>query len=247
MGTVLTLRNVGFRYSDEGPWVLRDVNLSIPRGSCVGIIGRTGGGKSTLLDLFMVLLSPNEGEILIDGRPLDDSCRRAWQMNIAHVPQTIFLADTNVAENIAFSSPHRELDMHRIETAARRSQLAGFIEQATERYDTEVGERGVRLSGGQRQRIGIARALYKRAPVLVLDEATNALDMDTEDRVMQAIAESGQDVTMLIVSHRHSILRSCDNVYSLEPGGKLRNVKLSELEADTRPDETAVLADTAEL
>jgi ATP-binding cassette subfamily B protein len=178
---------VRFRYGEDGPWVLDDFNLTIRKSERVGFVGSTGSGKSTALDLLMGLLTPVDGEVLVDGEPVIGDRVRAWQRSIAHVPQSIFLADASLAENIAFGVPRAQIDMGRVRQAARQAQIADFIEGRRDEYDALVGERGIRLSGGQRQRIGIARALYKRASVLIFDEATSALDSATEQSVMDAI------------------------------------------------------------
>jgi ATP-binding cassette subfamily B protein len=209
---------VRFRYTSDGPWVLDGINLSIPKGTRVGFVGSTGSGKSTTLDLLMGLLMPTEGEILVDGRSISGNRLRAWQRSIAHVPQSIFLADTTLAENIAFGVPRAAIDLQRVQQAARQAQIAGFIESRPDGYDAFVGERGIRLSGGQRQRIGIARALYKQASVLVFDEATSALDDATEQSVMDAIEGLSRDLTILIVAHRLSTVECCDRLYRLEQG-----------------------------
>jgi len=209
---------VRFRYSPNGPWVLDGLSLRIPVGSRVGLVGTTGSGKSTALDLLMALMDPTEGQILVDGRPIVREVRRAWQRAIAHVPQSIFLADASVAQNIAFGVPIEQIDHARIREAARRAQIAEFIEDGAEGYRAMVGERGIRLSGGQRQRIGIARALYKEASVLVFDEATSALDGATEEAVMDAIEGLDRDLTILIVAHRLTTLKGCDTVVKLERG-----------------------------
>ena len=209
---------VRFRYSSAGPWVLDGINLSIPKGARVGFVGSTGSGKSTTVDLLMGLLMPTEGEILVDGQPISGKRLRAWQRSIAHVPQSIFLADITMAENIALGVPHDAIDMQRVQQAARQAQIASFIESRPEGYEAFVGERGIRLSGGQRQRIGIARALYKQASVLVFDEATSALDNDTEQSVMDAIEGLSRDLTVLIVAHRLSTVEHCDRLYRLEQG-----------------------------
>jgi len=215
----IELQGLHFRYSATTPWVLRGVNLRIPRGSRVGFIGATGSGKSTLIDILMGLLPPREGQLLIDGTPVFPDHVRGWQAHLAHVPQAIFLADISIAENIAFGVPPEQIDQERVRAAAKQAQIAEAIEGWTEGYDTLVGERGVRLSGGQRQRIGIARALYKRADVIVFDEATSALDNQTEGAVMQAIEGLHPDLTILIVAHRLTTLRSCDQIVELERGG----------------------------
>jgi ATP-binding cassette subfamily B protein len=208
----IELRDLGFRYSPTTPWVLRHLDLRIPRGSRVGFKGTTGSGKSTLIDVVMGLLEPTEGVLLVDGQPIDDGNRRAWQVRIAHVPQTIFLADTTIAENVAFGVPGGQVDMEKVREAARRAHIAADIESWPAGYATRVGERGVRLSGGQRQRIGIARALYKKASVIIFDEATSALDSDTEESVMRSIEGLGADLTLLIVAHRLSTLQGCDRI-----------------------------------
>ena len=164
----IEFRDVKFRYTSDGPWILDGLTLHIKRGARVGLVGGTGSGKSTTLDLLMGLLAPTSGEVLVDGVPIIGSRARSWQRTIAHVPQSIYLADTTIAGNIAFGIASEAIDMERVREAARRAQIAGFIEANPVGYRAFVGERGVRLSGGQRQRIGIARALYKRASVLVL-------------------------------------------------------------------------------
>jgi len=214
----ITFDRVGFRYAEDQPWVFRGINLTISKSSRVGFIGTTGSGKSTLLDVFMGLLSPSEGVLKIDKNAITVENRRAWQLHIAHVPQSIFLSDASVIENIAFGVPVDQIDFEKVRRVAEKAQIASTIEAWPERYDTVVGERGVRLSGGQRQRIGIARALYKEADVIVFDEATSALDSETEHAVMQAINSLGSDLTILIVAHRSTTLRECTQVVELESG-----------------------------
>lgn len=214
----VTVESVRFRYAKDTPWVLDNLDLTISKGARVGFVGRTGSGKSTLVDLLMGLLSPSEGRILVDGEPLLGSRIRAWQQSIAHVPQSIFLADTTLAENIAFGVRRKEIEWDRLRVAARQAQIADFIESGPQGYESIVGERGVRLSGGQRQRIGIARALYKRASVLVLDEATSALDNATEQSVIDAIEGLDRDLTILIIAHRLTTVRHCDSIIELEEG-----------------------------
>ena len=210
------MEGVRFRYSDDGPWVLNGIDLSIPKGSRVGFVGSTGSGKSTTLDLLMGLLDPTEGRVVVDGEPIGGDRLRAWQRAIAHVPQFIFLADTNWTENIAFGVDPKAIDQDRVREAARRAQIADFIESDPKGYDATIGERGVKLSGGQRQRIGIARALYKQASVLILDEATSALDNLTEQSVMDSIDTLDRDLTILIVAHRLTTVQRCDTIVELE-------------------------------
>jgi ATP-binding cassette subfamily B protein len=214
--TAITLKDIGFRYAPEGQWVLMNLNLEISKGSRVGFVGVTGSGKSTLLDIVMGLLTPTEGALLVDNTTVNPQNTRAWQAHISHVPQAIYLADTSIAENIAFGVPAETIDLQRVKQAAQQAQISQTIESWNEGYDTLVGERGVRLSGGQRQRIGIARALYKRANVIIFDEATSALDNETEAAVMQAVESLGRDVTILIIAHRVSTLRSCDLIVRLD-------------------------------
>ncbi|MBT7444026.1 MAG: ABC transporter ATP-binding protein [Methylococcales bacterium] len=215
----ITLNNLAFKYTENTPWVLQHgLNLSIPKGSRIGFIGATGSGKSTLLDIIMGLLQPTSGSMAIDGINITEQNHRGWQAHIAHVPQAIFLADTSIAENIAFSVPVEQIDHTRVLQAAQKAQIAQTIESWDEQYGTLVGERGVRLSGGQRQRIGIARALYKQADVIVFDEATSALDNDTERAVMEAIENLGDELTVIIVAHRLTTLKNCTQIVELEDG-----------------------------
>lgn len=220
---IIRLAGVCFRYHPAAPDVIRNMDLDIPRGGRVGFVGKTGSGKSTVIDLVLGLLRPTVGWVEVDGELLTEETRRAWQARISHVPQTIYLADLSIAENIAFGKPPGEIDHDRVRRAAEKAQITEFIEDLPAQYATLVGERGVRLSGGQRQRIGIARALYKQIDVLVLDEATSALDDATELSVMQAIEALGREITVLMIAHRTSTLRGCDEIVELE-GGEIRRV-----------------------
>ena len=214
----IRLEKVSFRYQPQLPLVLHQLDLTIPKGARVGFIGTTGSGKSTVMDLLMGLLQPSKGQILVDNTPLTGTARLAWQRNVAHVPQAIFLADASFAENIAFGVPAEQIDLARVRQAAQQAQIAEVIENSSDGYNDMVGERGVRLSGGQRQRIGIARALYKEAKVLVFDEATSALDSETEANVMQAIESLGRDLTIVLIAHRLTALQGCDIIYRLGRG-----------------------------
>jgi ATP-binding cassette subfamily B protein len=213
----LAFEGVGFRYP-EGRFSLAGVDLRIAAGEHVGIAGATGGGKSTLLDLLMGLLEPDEGTILVDGRPLDAVSRPAWQAGLAHVPQSIYLADDTIAANIAFPRQAEGMDPERLGAAVRAAQLESFVAGLPEGLETYVGERGVRLSGGQRQRIGIARALYRRPRLLILDEATSALDEATEAAVLAALQQLRGDLTLVTVAHRTTTLASCDRLIRVEGG-----------------------------
>lgn len=209
------LKNISFRYSEDSPWVLKELNLIINKGSKIGFMGTTGGGKSTLLDILMNLINPTVGQIFIDDNMLSSNNSRAWQAHIAHVPQAIFLSDSTIAENIAFGIPKNQINYNLVYEAAKKAQIADIIESWETKYNTIVGERGIKLSGGQRQRIGIARALYKKADVLIFDEATSALDNDTETEVMKAINKLDSHLTIIMVAHRLSTLTNCDFVYEI--------------------------------
>jgi ATP-binding cassette subfamily B protein len=214
----IALKNLRFRYGPSLPWALDGITLNIAAGSRVGFFGATGSGKSTLLDILMGLIFPTQGQLMIDDQVVTGENNRGWQAHIAHVPQTIYLADTSIAENIAFGIPVEEIDYDAVHFAAQGAQLSEVIESWPEKYDTQVGERGVRLSGGQRQRIGIARALYKNANVIILDEATSALDNDTESSVMAAIEGLDMNLTVIIVAHRLTTLKGCDQVIEMVKG-----------------------------
>jgi len=216
--TSIRFDSVSFRYSSGGPLVADGLNIVIPKGSRVGFVGITGSGKSTVIDLLMGLLTPIEGQLIVDDQPIIGSIVKKWQKNIAHVPQSIYLADTTLAENIAFGVPSNNINMERVKLAARQAQIAEFIEAKPNGYNALVGERGIRLSGGQRQRIGIARALYKQANVLVFDEATSALDNTTEQSVMNAIESLNRNLTILMIAHRISTIKSCDIIFEIERG-----------------------------
>lgn len=214
----IRLNDVGFRHDTVDAPVIRDLSLTIEKGTMVGLVGRTGSGKSTLVDLIMGLLTPGRGRITVDGETLSGTTIAAWQENIAHVPQTIFLLDASLAENIAFGVDPADIDFDKVRRAANQAQIADFIGTLADGYGTRVGENGVRLSGGQKQRIGIARALYKDAALLVLDEATSALDQETERAVMDAVKRLSSDLTIIVIAHRLSTLAACNKVVRLEDG-----------------------------
>ena len=214
----IEFQNICFAYLDDTGDILKSINLRIKKGSRIGVIGPTGSGKSTLIDILMGLIPPTKGHLLVDGTLITGSNLRNWQNKIAHVPQAIFLTDKTIAENIAFGVSKDEIDYERVKKAAELAQLTVTIEQWPNAYATLVGERGVRLSGGQRQRIGIARALYKQSEVIVLDEATSALDGATEAEVMSAVESLSKDLTLVIVAHRLSTLKNCDYILNLKDG-----------------------------
>ena len=215
----LELRDVSYAYPSAERGALNGLTLSIPALSTVGVVGGTGAGKTTAVDVILGLLRPQEGVVAVDGTPVTDDRLRAWQRSVGYVPQQIFLMDESVAANIAFGVPHKEIDMAAVERAARIAELHDFIlRDLPEGYATELGERGVRLSGGQRQRIGIARALYHDPDVLVLDEATSALDNLTERAVMDAVHNLGGKKTIIMIAHRLSTVQDCDIIFLLEHG-----------------------------
>ena len=213
----ILLRNISFSYSNQVK-IIKKLDLAISKGSRVGLIGKTGGGKSTLTDIIMGLLRPSEGSLEVDGVKINRENLRAWQKHISHVPQHIFLADCTIEENIAFGIPRESIDLERVKLAAAQAQLAESIQAWPLGYKTLIGERGVRLSGGQRQRLGIARALYKNGDVIIFDEATSALDSDTEKAVMSAIEDLNSELTIIMVAHRISTLKACDLIVELSDG-----------------------------
>ena len=214
----IRLNSVSFKYNPQAPSAIKDLSLSIPQGAKVGFIGETGSGKSTLIDIIMGLLLPTDGHLMVDEQKINAGNHQAWQKHIAHVPQTIFLSDASIAENIAIGIPRDKIDMPRVRLAAQRSRIADTIESWPMQYDAAVGERGVKLSGGQRQRIGIARALYKQADVIIFDEATSALDNETEQAVMHAIENLGNEVTVIMIAHRLTTLKNCTRIVELDNG-----------------------------
>jgi len=209
------------------------VDLRIPAGSITGFIGSNGSGKTTLLDLISGLLSPSSGTVEIDSVALDEHNCAAWQTTIAYVPQHIYLCDCSLAENVALGVPSRQIDRERLRVACRLACLQECIDSLANGYDTVLGERGAQLSGGQRQRLAIARALYRDASVLILDEATSAIDEDAEREILKALAGSGR--TMLIVAHRQSALRYCERIYELAAGQIVQPAVVSEASSNARP------------
>lgn len=225
----IVLDNISFSYSADAQPILQDLSLTIPKGSRIGFIGETGSGKSTLLDIIMGLLQPSNGALKIDGVVIDANSLRSWQKHVAHVPQSIFLADGTIAENIAFGLPPNQINEVRVRQAAEQAQIHDIIEKLPNGYQTMVGERGVRLSGGQRQRLGIARAIYKQADVIIFDEATSALDNDTEKAVMESIDQLSDGLTILIIAHRLTTLKNCSQIIELDKGSIKRIGKYNQL------------------
>jgi ATP-binding cassette, subfamily B, bacterial PglK len=214
----LELHNVSFKYPTAQASLFKNLSLTIARNTSVAFVGATGSGKTTVVDLLLGLLPPNEGEVRVDGHALTKDNLRAWQANLGYVPQSIFLSDGSIAQNIAFGIAEDKRDMKAVIKAATLANLHEFVGSLPEAYNTVVGERGVRLSGGQRQRIGIARALYHDPGVLILDEATSALDTVTEEAVFQAIKNVAGKKTVVMIAHRLSTVRDCDTIFVLEQG-----------------------------
>lgn len=215
----IVFQDLSYSYNGAKKPALIDLNFEIPIGSTIGLIGTTGAGKTTLVDVFLGLLRPKEGAIIVDGIRITEKELRAWQNNLGYVSQEIFLTDSSIAQNIALGIPPEQIDQEQVKSCARMAQVHDFIQnELPQQYETLVGERGVRLSGGQRQRIGIARALYRNPEILVLDEATSALDTATEESVMEAIDALSHQKTIIIIAHRLSTVKKCDQILLLERG-----------------------------
>ncbi len=222
LNSEISFKDVSFRYKDQLPNVINKVNFRIRKGDRIGIIGKTGGGKTTTLNILMGLLRPTNGQVFIDGNDLHDLCKpemiHCWMASVAHVPQDIYLTDSTIAENIALGIAKDDIDFFKLKTAARKAQLEGLIDDLPDGYSTFVGEQGVRLSGGQRQRIAIARAFYKDAQILIFDEATSALDLETEAALMQSIDSISFDITIIMIAHRIQSLSGCNHILRIEDG-----------------------------
>ncbi|WP_446010257.1 ABC transporter ATP-binding protein [Candidatus Electrothrix sp.] len=248
----IELTNIGFTYPGASQAAIHDLTLKIPANSTVGFVGSTGAGKTTLVDIIMALLPPDHGQLLVDGQPIFEgqktpastvdkvqrnsyNTQKQWQRALGYVPQQIFLADDSVSANIAFGVPAKEADQTAVKRAAKIAELHEFVTQELPKgYETTVGERGVRLSGGQRQRIGIARAMYHDPDVLILDEATSALDNITERAIMDAVHNLSRKKTIILIAHRLSTVKKCDQIYLLEHGRLLAQGTYSELLAESQ-------------
>lgn len=215
----VAFKDISFSYPGADHPVIERMSLTIKANSLIGFAGKTGSGKTTLVDILLGLLRPQDGAVVVDGVAVNEERLRSWQSNLGYVPQNIYLSNDSVAANIAFGVPRKDMDMAAVEQAARMAQIHDFIvSEMKDGYATEIGERGIRLSGGQRQRIGIARALYRNPPVLIMDEATSALDHQTEEAVMDAIDALAGQKTIILIAHRLSTLKKCDVIYQLEKG-----------------------------
>jgi ABC-type multidrug transport system fused ATPase/permease subunit len=226
----IELKDIKYSYPDDQEAVLKNINIEIKKHTEIGLAGATGAGKSTLVNVILGLLNPEEGKIEIDGLKLNEDNIRNWQQNLGYVPQDIYLCDDTILSNIAFGVPKDEIDMEAVKKATKIANIDKFIEnELPQGYDTVVGERGVRVSGGQRQRLGLARALYNDPEVLVLDEATSSLDGATQKAVMEAINNVAKVKTMIIIAHRLSTVQNCDSIYMIEDGKVIDSGKYNEL------------------
>jgi ABC-type multidrug transport system fused ATPase/permease subunit len=216
-GDVLHVEDVSFRYPESNVDALTGVTLSVPRGTTTALVGGSGAGKTTLVDIILGLHSPTAGRVSVDGNDIRERLA-GWQRNLAYVPQEVYILDATLAENIAFDQDRDAIDEQRLARSVDRAQLRGLVSSLPHGVDTPVGEKGTRLSGGQRQRIGIARALYREPEMLVLDEATSALDNETEHRIGQTLAALRGEITVLIVAHRLSTVRDADQIVFLSEG-----------------------------
>ena len=213
----IQLKNICYKYPKSEKYVLRDINLEIKKGQKIGLVGESGSGKSTLLNILMGLIDPTSGEICVDNKNISQ-LKSEWLAKIGYVPQKIYLADDTIKSNIAFGLTDDEINFSKIEKSTLNANLKRFIDNLKDGYSSGVGEFGNKISGGQAQRVGIARAYYKSSDVIILDEATNALDVDNEDKIIKIINKNEASKTFIIVSHRESILKECDIIFSLVDG-----------------------------
>ena len=226
----IVLKNISYDYPNASRTALKDINLIIPVKSTVGLVGTTGSGKTTTVDIILGLLEAQKGTLEIDGKIITKKNLRSWQRSIGYVPQHIYLADDTVEANIAFGTNNKDISQEGVEKAAKIANLHEFIiEELPKKYQTTIGERGVRLSGGQRQRIGIARALYHNPQVLILDEATSALDNQTEKAVMDAVNNLSKNITTILIAHRLKTVENCDIIFKLEKGRLIDQGKFNEI------------------
>ena len=224
----ITLKNINYRYPDASRITLKDINLNIPAKTKVGIVGTTGSGKTTTVDIILGLLEAQKGTLEVDGQIITKKNLRVWQRSIGYVPQNIYLTDDSVAANIAFGLETKDINQKIVEKVSKIANLHEFVmSELPNQYQTKIGENGIRLSGGQRQRIGIARALYHNPKVLILDEASSALDDLTEKIVMDAINNISKDVTIILIAHRLNTLKNCDSIFKFDQGRIINQERIS--------------------
>ena len=224
------LDHIFFRYPNASLDAISGLAVTIYKGDRIGIIGHSGSGKSTLIDLICLLFPPTSGTVYFDDQPASISARNSWLRNLAIVPQKIYLSDATLLENIAFGELPDQINYAKAVAAANHAQLDSVIESLPDGYHTRIGEHGCFLSGGQRQRIGIARALYKNARVIIFDEATSALDNETENAIISSIEKLSRDITVIMIAHRISTLKSCDRILELSNGRLVRECKFNDIE-----------------
>ena len=231
----ISLKNIYYNYPNTSQVALEGINISISAKSIVGIIGPTGSGKTTTVDIILGLLEAQKGTLEVDEKIITKQNSRSWQRSIGYVPQHIYLFDDTVAANIAFGVEPKDIDQEAVEKACRVANLHNFItDELPKKYQTITGERGIRLSGGQRQRIGIARALYHNPKVLILDEATSALDNKTEKAVMDAVNNLNKEITIILITHRLNTVKNCDVIFKLEKGQLVGQGTYEELNIDNK-------------
>ena len=215
----INLKNVYYNYPNTSRTTLKNISLEIPVNNTVGLVGVTGSGKTTTVDIILGLIEAQKGSLEVDGKVITKKNSRSWQRSIGYVPQHIYLSDDTISANIAFGVEPNHINQEAVEKASKIANLHDFvIEELSDKYQTTIGERGVRLSGGQRQRVGIARALYHNPKVLILDEATSSLDNETEKAVMDAVNNLNKDMTIVLIAHRLNTVKNCDIVFKLEKG-----------------------------
>ena len=225
----IKLSGIDYKYKNSKDFILKNINLEIKKGERIGIIGKTGSGKSTLINILMGLIKPLSGKLIVDGKDInsDESLISKWRAEISNVPQQLFLLDDNFMNNIAFGVSEKELNKSKIELVSKRAKIHDFISNTERKYSTLIGEKGSTLSGGQIQRIAIARALYKNSNIIFFDEATSALDTETERMIMEEIENLDRSITMIIITHKLSTIEKCDRVFELSKNNlnEIKNFK----------------------